>query len=749
MKILFVIPNMPSDSDDWLDVSNNSLRTASALAGLGHECHVLAPSRRDIRWDSHGVTLHEFSPGTFSHVDAGDHREMLQAVREQEDIGLLTACECWTRYAGIVKSGFIPDIVDCRALDGIGSFLTHQRLLGCVEAVAPIITSCYVPGFLHDSANWVDIYQFPRYLAHSRELYQLATSDAILVSFPFMRRRLETRLLCDAPHVCPPYLNNGNRLDTLAPSADNALLFWGRICYSSGVLALLKVCRYLWDEGLVFTVHLVGESEFFPAKGRDMATFIRETYGTYISRGLLKLSTGTHRVLSIRQLLEGSKALVYPVFFDTTPHSYLEAMALGRPVIASDSGGQADLIESGRSGLVFHDLDQLERHMKAIFRAGHSELEELGLRAQERVRSWCNPNASLHGRIAWYQNVIDKSPCTTRKIFPSLVNFNKAGRPSFPERPVELVPTDCGKGVLSVVIPCYNLGEYLRECIESVCRAHYRPIEMIVVDDASTDGFTRRVLDELKDVDLGYPDISFTVLRQQRNLGVELVRNLGAEIAKGEFLCFLDADDLVHPEYFSKCIEILNRYSNVGFVGSWAREIGSGSGYRVVPNFDFPFSLLWNQAFSCSVLRGCAYRRGWVPTILEDYEQWISMVEDGWAGVVVPQVLFFYRMRQHSRYAGGSSYEARIAYQLIVKAHASTYRKFGDELFLLLFQNFSHNAYEKLGQEALPLKFWLTLPLEALKLLIPKRIRYRIRHRFRIPKGKNFLSEIVRTLLLR
>ncbi len=742
-----MLPNMPSDPDDLLDASNSSLRTASALVGLGHECHALAHSRREMTWDHQGVTLHEFSPGMFSHIHAGNYREMHQAVREQEDFDLLTGCEYWIRYAGIVRSGFTPDIVDCRELDGIGFFLAHQRLLGCEEAAAPIITSCYVPGFLHDPANWVDAYQFHRYLAHSRELYQLAASDAVLVGSHYMRRTLEARLRCEAPQVCPPYLGAGELNDTLAPGTDACLLFWGRLCYSSGVLSLLKVCRYLWDEGLVFTVHLVGESEFFPVKGLDMATYIKGAYGQYVSRGLLKLSTGTHRARSICQVLEESKALIYPVSFDTTPESYLKAMSLGRPVIASDSGGQADLIESGHSGLVFHDLGQLERHVKTILKASASELEELGLGAKERVGSWCNPDASLHGRLAWYQSVIGKNARMTRQMFPNPANFDKSGTPPIPQRPVEPLQKDYGKGLLSVVIPCYNLGEFLRECVESVCRSRYRPIEMIVVDDASTDPLTRRVLDEFKDAGFGYPDVSLIVLRQQRNRGVEQVRNLGAESAKGEFLCFLDADDLVHTEYFSKCIEVLKRYSNVGFVGTWAREIGSGYNYRIVPNFDFPFSLLWNQAFSSSVLRRCAYRRGWVPTILEDYELWISIVEEGWAGVVVPQVLFFYRMRRHSRYTSGSSYEARIAYQLIVTAHAPTYRRFGDQLFLLLFQNFSHNAYENLDIEASPLKFWLKLPLEALKLLIPKKIRYRIRHRFRIPRGKNFLSESVRRLL--
>lgn len=741
MKILFVLPNLPAEPHDMLDASAVTVRTALALSKRGHEVHVLGPSRRERVCDHHGLTLHEFAPGKARLDYVGDYAEMLQALREQEDFNLLMACEYWIRYAGIVRAGFVPDVVDCDALDGTGFFLAHQRLLDCRETTAPIITSCHAPGFLRDPANWVDSYQFSRYLAHSRELFQLAASDAILVTSEFMRSTLEQRLHCGTPYVCAPYLGDDERPDALAATASDTLLFWGRLDYSSGVLSLLKVCHHLWDEGHVFRVTLAGKSDFFPVKGCDMATYIKGHYGRYISGGFLKLSTDTGRNISFSRMLEKSRALIYPKLFDDAPHTYLEAMSLGRPVIASESGGQAALIESGRSGLIFRDLDQLEKHIKTILQAAYSDLAELGLRARDRVRAWCDPRKSLEGRVACYQNLIERS-CANRRLFPNAAQFDRKWACSSPATPAEPASRKCGADLLTVVIPCYNLGEFLQECIESVCRSRYRPIELIIVDDASTHSRTRRVLDELDGRDLGDPKLSLRIVRHDRNVGVEQVRNLGAKLAEGEFLCFLDADDLVHPEYFSKCIAVLSRYDNVGFVCSWAKEFGDSSGYRIVPNFNFPFSLLWNQAFSCSLIRRVAYQEAWVPTILEDYEQWISIVEAGWAGVVIPEVLFFYRIRRNSRYTGATSYEALIAYQLIVNAHPETYRRYGDELFLLLFQNFAYNAYENLSPETMPLKFWLKLPAAAVKSLIPKRIRYRLRNRFRIPRGKNFVAEI-------
>ena len=97
-------------------------------------------------------------------------------------------------------------------------------------------------------------------------------------------------------------------------------------------------------------------------------------------------------------------------------------------------------------------------------------------------------------------------------------------------------------GRVSVVIPNYNYGRYLREAIDSVLSQTHPPHEVIVVDDGSTDD-SGAIL-------AGYGDAIITV--QQQNQGVGAARNNGAQIATGEFLAFLDADDYWAPEKLEK-----------------------------------------------------------------------------------------------------------------------------------------------------------------------------------------------------
>src|SRR5690554_879710 len=88
--------------------------------------------------------------------------------------------------------------------------------------------------------------------------------------------------------------------------------------------------------------------------------------------------------------------------------------------------------------------------------------------------------------------------------------------------------------LVSVIIPCYNHGEYLSEAIESVLNQTYTPIEVIVIDDGSSD--------DTEKVAKRYPSVRYFF---QENKGLSSARNLGITNSTGELLVFLDADDLL------------------------------------------------------------------------------------------------------------------------------------------------------------------------------------------------------------
>ena len=113
------------------------------------------------------------------------------------------------------------------------------------------------------------------------------------------------------------------------------------------------------------------------------------------------------------------------------------------------------------------------------------------------------------------------------------------------------------KGLVSVIMPTYNMGSFIGEAIQSVLLQSYPNWELIIIDDGSTDD-TEKVIKSFEDKRIQY--------YYQLNKGVSAARNFGLAIMKGVFFCFLDADDKLPPKSLQCRTEIFEENSNVEFV---------------------------------------------------------------------------------------------------------------------------------------------------------------------------------------
>lgn len=107
--------------------------------------------------------------------------------------------------------------------------------------------------------------------------------------------------------------------------------------------------------------------------------------------------------------------------------------------------------------------------------------------------------------------------------------------------------------VVSVIVPIYNVQHYLKPCIDSICEQTYTRLEIILVDDGSTDD-CGRICDDYAEI-----DSRITVLHKE-NGGLSSARNAGLDMAKGEYISFVDADDTVHPSFIEILIGLCRDY---------------------------------------------------------------------------------------------------------------------------------------------------------------------------------------------
>jgi GT2 family glycosyltransferase len=229
-----------------------------------------------------------------------------------------------------------------------------------------------------------------------------------------------------------------------------------------------------------------------------------------------------------------------------------------------------------------------------------------------------------------------------------------------------------GKPRVSVIIPCFNLGQYLDEAVDSVLEQTFEDFEIVIVDDGSTNQATRAVLDR-------YNRPKTRVLSPPHQ-GVSGARNVGIEQSVGDYLCFLDADDKLDRLFLEKTIAPLEADESLAFVSCWLRTFGSEDWVWRQDRCDLPALLA-----ECTVLTASPVRRAVVNEVggfdralgdlfAEDWDFWISIVRRGHRGIILPEVLFSYR-----RYADSNSrrwedprFVGRVARALVARHEPRT-----------------------------------------------------------------------------
>jgi glycosyltransferase involved in cell wall biosynthesis len=198
---------------------------------------------------------------------------------------------------------------------------------------------------------------------------------------------------------------------------------------------------------------------------------------------------------------------------------------------------------------------------------------------------------------------------------------------------------------VSVIIPCYNQGRYLDEAIASVLAQTYQSLEIIVIDDGSTEPETIAILQNYQQPK--------TTLIPTENQGVAQARNRGISQAKGTYILPLDADDKIADTYLEKAVALLENNDKLGIVYCEAEYFGDRQGTWLLPEYKFPDILVDNVIFCSGLFRKSDWQTvgGYNPNLIygwEDYDFWLSLIELGREVYRVPETLFFYRQKADS-----------------------------------------------------------------------------------------------------
>lgn len=238
---------------------------------------------------------------------------------------------------------------------------------------------------------------------------------------------------------------------------------------------------------------------------------------------------------------------------------------------------------------------------------------------------------------------------------------------------------------ISVIVPVYNAAKYLDECIISIINQTINDIEIIIVDDCSTDGSKDIILKYIHD-----PRIKFLAI--EKNSGVSYARNTGLKCAKGEYIGFVDSDDFISNDMFEKMLK-----SNSDIISCGYKKCDDEG--NVISNHPFPLKSLKSHEEICKALStahetrfiwfACRnlYKRELITENKIQFNEKLKIGEDSLFNMysfyyansvsVINESLYYYRSNPNSITSKKGKYYLEDSLALLYNEKMSFYNKFG------------------------------------------------------------------------
>ncbi|MEO1585452.1 MAG: glycosyltransferase [Planctomycetota bacterium] len=621
-----------------------------ALAAAGHEVHVVTRDHRGLRERSAelfpGVTFHVVDPADgpprLDH-NYGYSRHALavlatvRRLHERRPFDVIEYPEYWAEGHAVG-----------RAARSLGEF-------------AGAVTVCR----LHmSSALCRDLdgdLTYPHYAATLDIMEHESIADADLVLSPstdLLRRsaeRMEREVLGGVSRGAVlryPFdgVDDLGAVGSAKPRRERPMLLCpGRLERRKGQDVLVSALALLGERGIDADLLLAGADTGSGPFGRSMRKHLVSLVAKHGLAGRVRMLGPVPRD-ELGPLIASADLCVFPARWDNFPNALLEAMASGAAVVATRAGGPGEIVEGGISGWLCEPESpaSLAGALEAAL-SDHDGRQALAAAAPQRIAAICDPGQVVRD----FERLVSEAS-RARRPLPDVVD---AGEPD--ERPL-----------VSVIVPHFDLLEYLPETLASVRSQTYSRTEIIVVDDGSTDPAVPAALERLE-------ADGVRVVRQV-NAGLSAARNAGLKAARGEFVLPIDADDIVSPTFVEKALRALLADPGAAYATSLVGY------FRESPRRHFggwvPLGLHRDllPIHNCGGCCMAVFRRSAVEEVggycesLTSYEDWdlyCSLAERGWRGVVLPDFLLHYRIRPDSMMRSEGEVRKQHLYAAVLARH--------------------------------------------------------------------------------
>jgi glycosyltransferase involved in cell wall biosynthesis len=236
-----------------------------------------------------------------------------------------------------------------------------------------------------------------------------------------------------------------------------------------------------------------------------------------------------------------------------------------------------------------------------------------------------------------------------------------------------MIDAESGCRSVSIIIPCFNHGQYIDEAIQSVLNSTHKNLEIVVVNDGSTDNFTNELLHNYI-----RPKTKVVTIPNQ---GVAVARNIGIQNSSAKYILPLDADDKISSTYIEDAVSILEQNENISVVCCEVECFGARRGRYAISEPTIEMLLGQNTMVVTSMFRRADFNKtkGFNPNMnfgFEDWDFWLSLAELGGEVHKLNTIGVFYRIKRGSRNATISSEQIKILRRKLYDNHKCLYSKY-------------------------------------------------------------------------
>jgi glycosyltransferase involved in cell wall biosynthesis len=578
------------------------------------------------------------------------------------------------------------DAIEIQDFDGLGFWaLTHRSDLGIAKV--PISVRFHGPVDLQTQAVGTSTPELDAVAAMEREVFAMA--DRVVVPSPGIAALVRSRYAVDADRIVvgPPPIR------VLPPDrrwhiGGSELLVIGRLGEVKGSHDMIDAVIPCLESHPGITVSFVGSDGWSASAQRSMREWLMSLVPESLHDRVVFVDHLDAEELAER--IASSMIVVAPSRFESFNLAVHEARLLGAPVIVPRIPAFDGLMDESSGAIVYDGTvtglaDALETAVQEpgmLTELGNRPPPQVGdplapykgasvepwhLRSQgglataaiARVEAvWLEPRRSgpkesLGRRLL--RHVPDGVFRGLKRVVPNSVKDrlrdttdwgSEADRRKWEDRfdratarVAAMSASEAGPTV-SIVIPCYNQGEFIREALLSVFEQTVGGCDVVIVDDGSDDGTTTPLLASL--------DLPRVSVIHQENRGLPAARNAGISHSGSDLVVTLDADDLLAPTYLEALGNALAADPGAAYAHCWAELFGDTHMIWATRPYNRYQLLLSNSVVGCVLLRKDAWASvgGYDESMRsgnEDWDLWIRLMDAGYSAVQVREPLFRYR----------------------------------------------------------------------------------------------------------